>query len=66
MMIYKCITLLEHTATFNKDIREWRQQTTNLKTWVMFNKFLHQYYREQRIVVTTAGKGVYTVSVQNI
>ena len=32
MMVSKGITFLYQTDTFNKDIREWRRQTTNLKT----------------------------------
>ena len=34
VIVSKGINLLEHTATFNNYIREWRQQTTDLKTWV--------------------------------
>ena len=31
-----------------------------------FQDIFHQYHREQRISVTTTGKGVYTAAVQNI
>ena len=33
IMVYKGINLLAQMNTFNEDTREWRRQTTNLKTW---------------------------------
>ena len=66
MIVSKGITLLEHTAMFNKDIREWRNQTTYKKTWAHFNIFFHRSHREQRKAVKTAGKGGYNTAVQNI
>ena len=36
MMVSKGITFLEQTATFNKDIRGWLQQSSDLKTWASF------------------------------
>ena len=42
MMMSKGITLLEQTGVFNNNIREWRQQSADLKTWekdkLFFNK----------------------------
>ena len=66
MMVPKGITLLEHTSTFNKDIREWRRQTPNLKTCDTFKTFPHQAHREKRREITTAGKGGYAATVKNI
>ena len=66
MILSKGITLLEQTATFNNDIREWRQQPSELKTWAGFKIFFHCAHREQRHVVTTSGKGGYMAEVQNI
>ena len=40
IMVFKCITLLAQMATFNKDIREYRQQTNDLNTWSTFKTFL--------------------------
>ena len=65
-MVSKGITLLAQTAIFNEDIREWRRQATDQKTEAKLNIFFHQYRCEQRKVATTAGKGVYTATVQNI
>ena len=39
VMMYKGITLLEQAYIFNNNIREWRRQTTNLKTWDTFKTF---------------------------
>ena len=66
MIVYKGITLLAQTATFNKDIREWRQHTTNIKTWDTFKTFFHKSHCEQRREFATAGKGGYTTAVKII
>ena len=63
MMVSKEITILEHTVTFNEDIRDCIRQTTNLNTWATFKTFFHRFHREQRRAVTTAGKGGYTAAV---
>ena len=39
IMASKGITLLAQTTNFNEDIRERRQQTTNLNTWATFKNF---------------------------
>ena len=39
MMVSKGITLLAQTSTFNKDIQEWRQQTTDLNALAIFKTF---------------------------
>ena len=57
IMVSKGITLFAQTATFNVDIRKWRQQTTNLKKWSTFKTFYHQTHQEQSRVVTTTSKG---------
>ena len=62
----KGINLLAQTYNFNEDIREWRQQTTNLKTWATFKTLFHQDHGEQRRLVATVGKGGYTAAVHNI
>ena len=41
MMVSKGITLLAQMAIFNENIREWRIQTTNLKTWGTFKTFFN-------------------------
>ena len=51
---------------FNKDIREWRLQTNNLKTWSNYKTFFHRAHNEQRRAVTTTGKGGYTAAVQKL
>ena len=66
MMMSKVITLLAQTGIFNVDIREWRQQSADLKMWATYKLYLHQAHQEQKIAVTTAGKGRYTATVQNI
>ena len=53
-------------AIFKENIREWRCQTTNQKTWAHFKIFFHQAHQKPRKCVTTAGKGGYTAAVQNI
>ena len=58
IMVSKCITLLTQMSTFNKDIRQYRQQTLNLKTCLTFNLFSHQSHHEQIRAVTTTGNGV--------
>ena len=40
-MFSKGITLLTQTDTFIEDIREWRQETTNLNTWATIKTFSH-------------------------
>ena len=35
----KLITLLVKTGIFNDDIREWKQQSVDLKTWAKYNFF---------------------------
>ena len=66
MMVSKGITLLAQMKIFNKNIREWRRQATDQKTWEKFKIFFHRYHRKQSKVVTTARKGVYTAAVQDI
>ena len=44
-MVSKGITLLAKTATFNDDMREWRQKATKLK---MCSNFKTLFYRSQR------------------
>ena len=66
MIMSKGITLLAQTGIFNDYIREWRRQSSDLKTWSKYKLFFHQVHREQKRVVTTAGKGGYTATVQNI
>ena len=65
-MVSKGITLIEQTATFNKDIRYWRWQTTNLNKWDVLKTFSHQSHLEQSREATTALKGESTAAVQNI
>ena len=66
MMVSKGITLMAQIAIFNKDIREWRCQATDQRSWEKFKIFFHQSHREKRKVVTIARKGGYIVTVQNI
>ena len=66
MMVSKGITILAQMDMFNKDIREWRSQTTELKKLTNYKTFFHQANLEQRRVVTTAVKWGYTAEVQNI
>ena len=66
MMISKGITLLAQMVIFNEIIREWRQQSANLKTWVKHKLFFHRAHQDQKRAVTTAGKGGYTATVQHI
>ena len=66
MMVYRGITLLAHIDTFIEYIQEQRQKTTDLKTWDTFKTFSHQAHREQRRVVTAAGKWGYAAEIQNI
>ena len=51
---------------FNKDIREWRHQTTDQKALVNYNTFFHPSHRKHRIAVTTAGKVGYNAMLHNI
>ena len=46
MMMSKSITLLAQAGNFNDDIREWRRQFADLKTWTKYKLFLHQAHRE--------------------
>ena len=48
MMVSKGITLLAQTETFNDDIREWHQQSTDLKMWATFKLFFQGAHIEQR------------------
>ena len=66
MMMYKGINLLYQTGIFNDGIREWGRQTTDQKTWDKYELLFHRYQQEQRGAVTTAGKGGYTATVQNV
>ena len=66
MMALKGITLLVQTATFNKDIRQWRRQYSELKTWASFKTFFHRAHWQQIRALTTTGKGGYTVTIQNL
>ena len=65
-MVFKWITFLSQTATFNKDIRKWRRQTTYLNIWATFKTILHQAHLEQSRAVANVVKGIYTAVVQNI
>ena len=66
MAVSKEITRLAQTDMFNEDIKECRHQTTNLKTWANYNTFFHWAHSGKMRVVTTAGKGGYTVVVKII
>ena len=66
MMVSKGITVFAQTDMFNEDIRKWTLQTTYLKTWANYKTFFHQAHCDQRIAVTTAGKGGYTAAVHKI
>ena len=65
-MISKGITLMAQTGIFNDDIREWRRQSADLEMWAKYKLFFRRAHREQKIVVTTAGKWGYTATVQNV
>ena len=39
MMMSKGIILLEQTGVFNDNTREWRRQSSNLKTWAKYKLF---------------------------
>ena len=41
MMMSKGITLLVESGIFNDDIREWRRQSSDLKTWGKYNFLSH-------------------------
>ena len=45
MMLSKGIILLAQTAIFNDDIILWRQQSANLKTWVVYKFFFQSVHR---------------------
>ena len=57
MMVSKGVTLLAQTETFNNNIKEWRQKSTDLKTWAKFNNFFQRAHIEQLRAVTTTRKG---------
>ena len=57
---------MAQTGIFNDDIRYWRLQSADLKTWAKYNFVFRQAHREQKRAVTTAGKVGYTATVQNI
>ena len=65
-MMSKGITLLAQAGVFNDNIHEWRRQSDDLKTWVKYKLVFHQAHQEQKRLITTAGKGGYTATVQNI
>ena len=65
-MMSKVITLLSQMGMFNYEIRYWRRKYADLKTWEKYNLFFHRAHQEQKRAVTTAGKGGYTATVQNI
>ena len=62
----KGITLLAKTGIFNDDIRDWRRQSADLKTWAKYIYFFLIAHKEQKREVTTTGKGGYTATEQNI
>ena len=66
MMTSKGINLLAQTGIFNDEIREWRRQTTEQKTWAKYKLFFRRYHQEQRRAVATAYKKGYTTTVQNL
>ena len=66
MVISKGITILTKMGIFNDDIREWIQQSADLKTWTKYNLVFHKAHQYQKRAVTTAVKGGYTATVQNI
>ena len=66
MMVSKRITLLAHMAILKKDIRECQRQATDQNSRAKFNIFFHQAHHDERRVVTTAERGGYTETVQNI
>ena len=65
-MVSKRITLIAKTTTFNENVHEWRQQSTNMNTWLTFKNFSRQSHQEQQRAATTAEKGWYTAAVKNI
>ena len=66
IIVSKGINHLAQRDTFIENIREWRRQSTELKTRVNCKSFFHRAHREQIRLLTTAGKGCYTAIVQNI
>ena len=66
MMVSKGIIYMAQTAILNEDIREWRRQATNQKTWPKFKIFFHEAHHKQRKSVTTIGKEGYIAAVKNI
>ena len=66
MMMSKGITILAQTGVFNNEIREWRRKYSDLNTWAKYKCFFHRTHQEQKRAVTTAVRGGYTASVQNI
>ena len=45
MMVSKGINLLAQKDTFKEEIWEWRRQSTEIKTWVVFKNFFHRAHR---------------------
>ena len=66
MIMSKGITLLAQKGIFNDDIRKWRRQSADLKTWAKYKLCFHRAHQEQKRAVTTAGKGGYTATAQKI
>ena len=66
MMVYKGITILAQTGIYNNEIREWRRQITDQKTWAKYKLFFKRSHRDQRRSATTARKGGYTAMLKNV
>ena len=66
MMVPKGTTHMAQTATSNEGIREWRQQSTEIKTWSHFNIFFDKAHQYQITEANTTGKGGYTMFLHNI
>ena len=66
IMVLKKINPLVQTYTFNENIWEWCQQSTELKTREGLNTLFQQVHREQRRSVTTAVKGLCTAEAHSI
>ena len=62
----KGITFLDETEFLKEDIREWRWQSSDIKTWAKYKLFFHQAHQEYKRAVTTSGKQGYTASVKKI
>ena len=44
IMVSKGIKMLSYKFTFNKEIQERRQKSTDLNTWAGFNNFSYRYH----------------------